>query len=156
MSEDETDLAIKQIARAYARGLTSAKSEFPMDPKAAGRRAQEVLERAIMAQGGRAFQSEPITGVTARRGGQSRYDAVFNLKGTDIYIEVQSSGYHHGHKLVQLRGQVIGLAEVSRTGIPARYYKIIGDPRVIHRWSKRAAQNALARGDYEPKTTMLY
>ena len=157
MTEDQIDFAIKNIAQAYAQCLSAAKSNLPNDPMMAGSSAQLRLLAAIRQQGGTAIKSEPRTGVDSAGGGQSRFDILFSLNNTDIYLEVQASGYHHGHKPVQLQGQVIGFAEVSAgMGMPARYYKIIGNPRQIYRWSRRAAQNALAKGDYKPQLQMSY
>jgi hypothetical protein len=154
---DHIDIAITRIAQSYARDMVAAGAAHLDNSMAAGSKAQNNLASAIRSEGATRIQLEPRTGVDSAGGGQSRYDALFNLFATDIYMEVQASDYHHGHKPVQLQGQVLGFAEVAAgAGGPARYYKIIGRPRLIYRWSRRAAQCSVSMGDYDPQIVMLY
>jgi len=111
----------------------------------------------IVACGGIRIKSEPRTGVDSAGGGQSRFDVVFTIAGTDVYVEVQSSDYDTGHKPVQKQGQLLGFAHVTAgTGVPARYYKVIGRPRKIYCWSRGPAQAALAKGNYSHQKILYY
>ena len=157
MQEDQIDISIKALACDYKKRLLAAKAAFPKDPMAAGRKAQADWITDVKDRGGTAIGEEPRTGVDGAGGGMTRFDVVFNLNGTDIYMEVQTRGYNSGHKPVQKTGQVIGFAHVSAgAGVPARYYRIDGDPQRIYRWSRRAAQRSLLTADYEPQLTMDY
>jgi len=157
MKEDHIDSRIREMARDYQSRLAAARSAFPNDAMTAGNKAQTDWIADVRLRGATQIKAEPRTGVDSAGGGQSRYDVVFNLMGTDIYLEVQATGYASGHKPVQEQGQLIGFAHVSTgVGVIARYYKIFGNPRQIYRWSRRAAQGALSKADYAPKHIMFY
>jgi hypothetical protein len=155
MIEDRIDDVVKGLAQRYFSRLATAKGKY--DAKAAGTHAQREWLADIAAAGGIAIKGEPRTGVDSAGGGQSRYDVLFTLAQMDIYVEVQSSDYGTGHKPVQEQGQVIGFAHSSAgSGIAARFYKIIGQPRKIYRWSRGKAQAGLRTGDYNPQRVFEY
>ncbi len=96
-----------------------------------------------------------ITGVTGLGGGQTRYDFSFRFEGASILVEVQATDYHDQRKDAQLLGQVIGCA--NNYGSDARFYKIIGCPRLIRRWLSHEAAKAAKDGDvFRPPTAFLY
>src|ERR1035438_9161119 len=149
MSEDPVDQSITLRARDYFARLLAARLRCD-DPKTAGSQAQKDWIANIPLRDGTSIQLEPRTGVDAAGGGQSRFEVLFT-QGIDVYVEVQATEYHTGHKPVQAQGRLLGFAHASSgSGIPARYYKVIGQPRKIHRWSRGPGQDALWHADYNP------
>jgi hypothetical protein len=166
MHKDQVDMAMQQIARDYHSYLVAAKDEYTKHPEKAshkkliaanaGTDAMNNLIASIEKQGGKPI-NEPRTGVDSAGPGMTKFDVLFTLHDMDIYLEVQSSGKGSPYKDVQLQGQIIGFAHVSAGAkVPARYYKIVGFPREISRWSRRAAQHGLAQGKYDAQVVMSY
>ncbi len=144
--KDSIDNKLALLASDYALRLKQAR-ETISDQMAIGRVAEQAWIQDIGSRGGTDIQRCPRTGVDSQHGGQSRFDVIFNLGGTIIYVEVQATDYNTGHKPVQAQGQILGFAH-SATGANARYYKIIGASRTISRWSVGSTLRRLESGDY--------
>ncbi len=158
MSQDHVDHLIELLARDYFARLAAARTKYIDNPKTAGNQAQKEWIADIAARGGTRIKTNPRTGVDTGRGGQSQFDVLVNLAGLDVYLEVQAPGVDKGYKLVQAQGQLVGFAHVSAgAGVPARYYKIVGQTRRIYCWSSRGrAHGALTTADYEPQQTLYF
>lgn len=166
MHLDQVDIAMKRIAQIYHSCLVAAKywyDEHPEEvpyknliPARIGTDAMNILIAIIALEGGKPT-NEPRTGVTSAGSGITRFDVVFTLHHMDIYLEVQASGTAPAYKQVQLQGQIIGFVLLSAGAeVPTRFYKIVGNPREMSRWSRRAAEDALTQGIYDAQVVMSY
>lgn len=140
MTITDVDHIMVELARDYAKQLEKAMAL--RNPMLAGTTAQRAwLEQDAPRRGCRAIVAEPTTAVTGpgpRHTGLRRYDARLQIGEWHVWVELKASGYT---KQAQQVAQLIGFVEgCAGLGMKALYYKIVGTPREIRRWTREPAR----------------
>ena len=153
LTDKELDNVIIELAKSYRRAVRGARNHCS-DPKRVGREAEKNwIESRLLERVAGIVDRSAITTVNGMGGGQTNFDAILDIRGREVWIELQTSDYGGPRKNAQLHGQLIGFGFAGvNPHADAVFYKIMADK--VYKWTRKDALRAAGKGVMDPPTVL--